>query len=108
LADRFLVLRSALYVEKNQSTQDIQDLCTDMPHRRYEDSTVISIERAIQIILNVLYSKPKKPKHKRNKLTERNQKITELHQKGHTFEEIGGMFGISSQRVHQIVNSKRK
>ena len=42
-----------------------------------------------------------------NKKPERNREILKLRAQGMTLEEIGARFGISRQRVHEIV-TKRK
>jgi DNA-directed RNA polymerase specialized sigma subunit len=39
---------------------------------------------------------------------ERNVLIRERYQQGKSLNEIGNEFGISIQRVHQIVNGRRK
>jgi DNA-directed RNA polymerase specialized sigma subunit len=41
--------------------------------------------------------------HKHISKTERNQRIITLYRRGDTLEEIAAAFGISHQRVHQII-----
>ena len=45
------------------------------------------------------------PKHSIRRNQERNQKIKELHSQ-YSYSEIGRMFGITKQRVEQIVNEE--
>jgi DNA-directed RNA polymerase sigma subunit (sigma70/sigma32) len=37
----------------------------------------------------------------------RNRRIAELRDKGHTLEAIGSRFGVSRQRIHQILKGGR-
>lgn len=73
-----------------------------------EVASVIPIYHAIDVILSLLYSKPAKEIHRNNALTDRNSEIRRLHSEGHSIIALAKKYGISSQRIHQIVNFRRK
>jgi len=79
-----------------------------MPHRSLEVASVIPINHAIDVILNLLYSEPPKESHRNNALTKRNSEIRRLHSEGHSIVGLAEKYGISSQRIHQIINFRRK
>jgi len=73
----------------------------------FGDSSLPSLPDTIQRVLTRLYagialpSQPLSDKHKSK--TERNAEICAKYKAGETLEKIAEAFGISLQRVHQIV-----
>jgi len=67
---------------------------------------------AILAIVTRLYSKQPLPKHPKSrktlKQTERNNAIRARYAEGVSVHELAKEFGISQQRIHQILRGKRK
>jgi hypothetical protein len=117
-ADRYLVLRAALYenedgaetrtvTEENDPLNGQTVLC---PHRDSEPQCGSGLDRiavATARVLQLLYCSPTPPE---TTLTtqERNRRIRELYAAGETLMALAERFGISFQRVHQIVHHRRK
>jgi hypothetical protein len=100
-----LLYENTTFVES--APVQFQEDVTVVPHRSLGVSSVLNIDKAIEIILNRLYITDGKPQHRNNELTERNEKIRDLHNKGRTFDELSKIFSISPQRIYQIVNFRR-
>jgi len=66
-----------------------------------------NLEKAVAAILQRLYAFQNPPEspltHKHISKSERNQQIIEKYRNGSTLEELAAEFGISHQRVHQII-----
>ncbi|GAB5491432.1 MAG: hypothetical protein Phog2KO_16470 [Phototrophicaceae bacterium] len=83
-----------------------------MLHTSLEIISRFDLNTAVELLLNKRYlgiTLPIKPKSKQTqKKSARNQQIIERHKAGETLGELALEFGISEQRVHQIVRGKRK
>jgi hypothetical protein len=117
-ADRWLVPRAALYDEtgteqKPKSPQkDNQGLYTDVPHRGLYGSTFPELDAAVQTVLQILYKDqppPTRPLSNRVSLMQkRNDEIRSRFKAGETIAELSAAYGISKQRVHQIVKGRHR
>lgn len=47
-------------------------------------------------------------RHRTEEMDERDRKICELYEKNFTLKEIGDIYGLSKQRVHQIISKEEK
>ena len=124
-ADRFLVLRMELYREEypdlaaeveaalgeKESPLTDESQGNDMPHRGLKTVSCFDIWLATFHIIEMLYDTPF-PDVPQNDLAvpkrERNAEIVARYQAGETGADIGRAFGISEQRVSQIVHGRRK
>jgi hypothetical protein len=86
-----------------------------MPHRDlYLSSFLINfdIDEAAQVILRRMYKgvpTPAEPiNHQTRKKLERNEEIISRHAEGEAVHDLAIFYGISEQRVHQILKGKRK
>ena len=71
-----------------------------------------SLETATQLFLRLLYFNkpiPQKPVSDRTpRKLSRNEQIRQRYADGETIPQLAQAFGISNQRVHQIIHGKRK
>ena len=80
-------------------------LCTDMPHTGLEGRPRYRLENAILNLLDLLYTDQERVFFTLTKVS-RNKDIIERYKEGLPFPEIANEFGISEQRVFQIVNGR--
>jgi Mor family transcriptional regulator len=84
-----------------------------LPHAfRADGSFIFSLEEAISSLVNRLYfglSKPTSPQSQGTpKLIDRNAEIRALYAQGMSVPELAKKYGISKNRVYQILRGKRK
>jgi len=65
------------------------------------------VQLAVRHLLKLLYPTPAQP-DKALSFAERNQAIRERHEAGESLSQLARAFGISSQRVQQIIKKRRK
>lgn len=78
--------------------------------RAYGAQTVSGLSRvqvAVASVLKLLYPTAPQP-DKRSNLNERNQAIRERYAAGESLSQLARTFGISFQRVQQIIKHRRK
>jgi hypothetical protein len=121
-ADRFLILRASLYDEGSEDDpgekavekdgpHTPEGVHTDMPHRGCEPPACFDIWLATFHIVEMLYDTPF-PTEPQNDLppekNERNADIRSRYEQGETVGELAVAFGISEQRVWQIIHGRRR
>ena len=83
-----------------------------MPHRSNKGIPIYTIDDAKTFIRGLLnFYKDVNIEFlsdRTKKQANRNEKIRQLHKHGYTFDELSTIFGISPQRIHQIVNFRRR
>jgi hypothetical protein len=81
-----------------------------LPHRGFEDTACFDIWLATFHILEMLYDTPfpDTPQTDHITKTERNAAIIARYEAGETCAKLAQAYGISEQRVHQIVRGLRK
>jgi Mor family transcriptional regulator len=84
-----------------------------MPHRGYHDTSVFEqLRYAARRMMIELYAGILLPTHPISKITPskhaRNAEIRARHRAGESLSALAGVFGISEQRVYQIVQGRRK
>lgn len=81
-----------------------------MPHRGLEDTACFDLWLATFHILERLYNTPSPdtPQTDHVKKTDRNAEIIARYEAGETGSSLAEAYGISEQRVNQIVHGKRK
>ena len=81
-----------------------------MPHRGFKDTACFDLWLATFHILEMLYDTPfpDEPQTDHVEKTERNAEIIALYEAGETGASLAQAYGISEQRVNQIVRGKRK
>ncbi len=81
-----------------------------MPHRGFKDTACFDLWLATFHILEMLYDTPF-PSEPQNDLvptkTERNAEIQARYERGETVGALATRFGISEQRVSQIIRGRR-
>ncbi len=101
-AEQFLTLRAGLYADEL-----LQVNGNPIAPTGFDITRIPFMNTAIQRVLDLLYagiSLPEKPvTDKQLPLTERNQLIRVHYATGETLQAIAQDFGISHQRVHQII-----
>lgn len=115
-ADRFLVLRAALYEGENQDAEDrsseSQGMCTDMTPTGFDITRLPSLNTAIQRVLDLLYAgiprstKPVIQKHISK--SERNQQLRTRYAAGESLADLARNYDLSDQRVFQIIHHRQK
>lgn len=75
-----------------------------MPHTGFENTSVPSLEEAIRQILEII----RQPKTLRFDYKARNQRILTRYEAGETLQELANAYGVSYQRIHQIVDQERQ
>jgi hypothetical protein len=84
-----------------------------MPHRGYQDTSVFEqLRYAARRMMVELYAGILLPRHPVSKRTPqkhaRNAEIRARHRAGESLSTLADVFGISEQRVNQIVQGRRK
>jgi hypothetical protein len=85
-----------------------------MPHRGFDLTSIYNfeIDKAVGWILSILYRDTEQPgtplSDKTPTKAQRNDEIRSRFKAGETIAELSAAYGISKQRIHQIVYSKRK
>jgi hypothetical protein len=128
-ADRFIILRGALYAEEAQGEVDgdlddddgsvegkkelaspNQEVKQAVPHRGFEPAACFDIWQATFYVMEELYDTPF-PTGPQTDLvpakTARNAEIRIRYKRGETMNNLARTFGISEQRVSQIVHERR-
>jgi phage terminase Nu1 subunit (DNA packaging protein) len=84
--------------------------CPLLPHRGFEDTACFDLWLATFHILEMLYDTPfpDEPQTDHIEKTERNAEIITRYEAGETGASLAQAYGISEQRVNQIVRRKRK
>jgi Mor family transcriptional regulator len=81
-----------------------------MPHRGFQVTSVHSFDEAVQRIITLLYQElPSAKPHyfKNTKQTSRNEELCKRYTAGESVPALARAYGISEQRVHQILQGKR-
>jgi hypothetical protein len=125
-ADDFLMLRMELYQEEfgdlepgsegynaaleKANSNNLLGCWNPMPHRGFEDTACFDLWLATFHILEMLYDTPfpDEPQTDHVEKTERNAEIIARYEAGDTGASLAQAYGISEQRVNQIVHGKRK
>lgn len=118
-ADRFIMLRADLYEDETGEKEKPEDESsgsltegTQVPHSGLGFPSVPSLEEAVQRILSLVYAHtplPSQPISGREPpKTERNLEVARLYSLGVSVPELAKHFGISVQRVYQILKSTPK
>ena len=83
-----------------------------MPHRGIEDSSFPEMATAVQTILQVLYRDqpiPTRPvPNRKPRKHRRNEEIRSRYKAGETLEQLAAEYGISFQRVQQIIKGRNR
>jgi DNA-binding NarL/FixJ family response regulator len=83
-----------------------------MLHTGFEVNSVHSVDAAIARFILILYAgqpEPTEPVNKKSKTeTERNEDIRRRFTNGQSIGSIARHYGLSKQRVHQIIHGRRK
>jgi len=98
-ADQFLVLRTVLYAEEKKNDHQIDD-------RRIAPTRFGLIRQPLEEIIQwlLVFGELRDKPNQHN----RNTEIRRRHGSGEPLSHLAREFGISPQRVHQIVNFKSK
>lgn len=109
-ADRFLVVRAAMV--QNENAPSTKGSKRVMLHTSFDLMGVQRLGDFCRYLTCMLYKSvplPAKPvTNGTSAKSARNQQIIERHKAGETLVELASEFNISEQRVHQIVNGRRK
>jgi len=125
-ADRFLILRAQLYDDdptgvggeesgvgegKENPYAPGQDLHTEMPHRGLRTTSFPKVLFAVNFVTAIAYQGRILPSHPVTDGTTakhmRNEEIRHRHRRGESLASLAEVFGISEQRVSQIVRGTR-
>ena len=124
-ADEFITLRMELYYQEfgdvTEGTEgydralekeDCNELlggCNPLPHRGYEPPACFDIWLAAFHIIEMLYDSPfpTEPQNDLPTKAERNAEIRTRYQQGETISQLADAFGVSQQRVWQILRGQR-
>jgi len=105
-ADRFLVLRAALYEDSDRNKKaSPQEVKRNMPHTGLE-TLLRFYRRAAKTVLNNIFIGQSPRILQAKTLLSRNQRIQALYAEGELLCDIAQDYGISSQRVWQIVQGQ--
>lgn len=107
-ADRFLVLRAALYEDETVAKMQnapTQALKRNMPHTGLETLLRFYRRAAKTVLNNIFIGQPPRILQAKTLLS-RNQRIQALYAEGELLCDIARDYGISSQRVWQIVQGQ--
>lgn len=118
-ADRFLILRASLYElesgemrEEKETPQAPEGVHTEMPHRGIQGRSFPQVLFAVSFAMAISYRGLIFPRSPVSDGTlpkcKRNAEIRERHQKGESIATLAAVFGITEQRVWQILNDRRK
>ncbi len=114
-ADRFIVLRAALYEheDKQKETADGSlGMGKAMLHTGLWLSSAHDVDAAVIRFLHMLYADQQETtfpiNNKTPKESSRNVEIIAAYEVGTSLGELAERYGITKQRVHQIVNRRRK
>jgi len=116
-ADRFLILRASLYDlekgevrEEKETPQALEGVHTEMPHSHA--TSFPKIRYAMVLAIRIAYYGLPRPTSPVSNGTptkcERNAEIRRRHQNGEALPSLAETFGISEQRIAQIVRGQRK
>jgi hypothetical protein len=91
-------------------SQAVKQAVPHMPHRGFNPAACFDIWLATFHILQMLYNTPfpVTPQTDRAEKTERNAEIMARYKSGETGARLAQTFGISEQRINQIVRGRRK
>ena len=83
--------------------------CPNAPHRDFKPTACFDLWLAMFHILEMLYPTPfpTEPQTEHIKTTDRNAEIIARYKTGETGANLAKEFGISEQRVNQIIRGKR-
>lgn len=114
-ASRFLVIRGKLYEDaliKDKGIIENQGGITHLPHRSIEIIARFDIQTSTQILLIALYHNDPQPVQPQRQTTPpktvRNKRICERHAEGEPYSVLARDYGISEQRIAQIVKRKKQ
>jgi hypothetical protein len=110
-ADRFLVLRSALYEDdetsENGSPSGIKPQAEDVAPEGYKATRLLTAEEAMQCLLELLYA-GKKLERKTWEKRERNVEIYHRYLAGEDSMVLSRVYGLSDRRIRSIIEHERK
>lgn len=118
-ADRFVILRGALYeAEKLESEGEKEpaspglEVKQELPHRGLRSTSFPKVLFAVMFAIEVAYQGHILPLRPATNGTmakcTRNDEIKARHAQGESLSRLAGLFGLSAQRVSQIVQSERR
>ena|SRR5579871_5633414 len=94
--------------QKNTPEGDAQGVFLDVPHRGLQPPTCYGSDEAVDRILTLLYQDSPRPEtplsSKSEEKVHRNAEIRHRYQHGETITELAREYGLSLQRISQIVH----